>query len=63
GGGAGIGSDGNNYSANSADRKVGTIKIDTIGTVNATGGKGFRGGGPGENIGQGGGPGGSATKP
>jgi hypothetical protein len=49
GGGAGIGACGS-FSTN----EVGTIKIDTTGTVKAMGGKGFQGGGPAANIGQGG---------
>jgi len=49
GGGAGIGGNGSSYGG-----EVGTIKIDTTGTVKATGGKGFQGGSAGANIGQGG---------
>ena len=49
GGGAGIGAGGNPFT-----NAVGTIRIDTTGTVKARGGKGLRGGGPGADIGQGG---------
>ena len=50
GGGAGIGGGGSEYTG-----EIGVIKIDTTGTVNAIGGKGFKGGSGGANIGQGGG--------
>lgn len=50
GGGAGIGGNGSSYTG-----EIGVISIDTTGAVNATGGKGFKGGSAGASIGQGGG--------